>query len=95
MQQQQQSQPMNTDISDKITRHINHYKQIRQAKESKLKQLQTDLQTYRHPYHLYYEDEGEMVDYRYLEKKIRALQEDIQYLDEEYHAYLIRNQLHL
>jgi hypothetical protein len=90
-----QQQPMNnTNISDKIQRHVNHYKQIRLAKETKLKQLQNDFQTYRHPYHLYYEDEAEMVEYRYLEKKIRVLQEDIQYLDEEYHAYMIRNKIY-
>jgi hypothetical protein len=76
---------------NKIARHAKNYKRIKAAKEAKLKKMQSDLQTYRHPYHIYYEDEGEIVAYQFLEKKIQLLQDDLCYLDEEYQAFKVRN----
>ena len=95
MLQQQQMNPSTDKIqpSNKFQRHVANYIRIKHAKEVKLKKLQSDFQTYNHPYNLYYEDEAEIVEYRCLEKKIRLLQEDIQYLDEEFQAFKIRNHL--
>ena len=76
---------------NKIVRHAKNYKRIKAAKEAKLKQMQTDLKTYRHPYHIYYEDEGEIVAYQYLENRIRLMQDDLCYLNEEYQAFMARN----
>ena len=85
------SQPDNFLSINKTRRHMAHYKRIKAAKEAKLKQMQTDLKTYRHPYYIYYEDEGEIVAYQFLEKKIRLMQDDLCYLDEEYQAFVVRN----
>ncbi len=82
--------PRMTWSQDKIARYVKNYKRIKGAKEVKLKHLQT----YRHTYHIYYEDEGEIVAYQYLEKKIQRMQNDLCYLNEEYQAFKILNGLH-